>query len=87
VIGFEEPFDFSPELRIASASTGEEGVALVGRKRARGVKDLLECLQRRRVHRMGLTEDNEGNEWVQIEEPNESLPPCSASRSECEVSV
>jgi hypothetical protein len=46
-IRFEERVDFSPQLLVAAARTGEEGVALAGRQLARGVKDLFEFLQRR----------------------------------------
>jgi hypothetical protein len=41
VIGFQECFDFSPELLVAAARTGEEGVTLAGLKLARGVKDFF----------------------------------------------
>ncbi len=66
MIGFQERVDFSPELLIAAARTGEENFALAELKLARGVKDLFYSLQRRRAHRMSLTEVNKGNEGVPL---------------------
>jgi hypothetical protein len=51
LIGFEQPFDFTSELRIVAAGIVEKGVALVRRKLARGVKDFFKSIQRRRAHR------------------------------------